>query len=229
MHTFSVCVCVSVWERELYSDQRRLFCFIECGIDDIPTNINDSDVEPLMLNKFNAFKFGYRMICNAKIVSVKAYGFCPRVNPNTTVQMHLRVTHWSDEGRITHDIFLEAECNSNISIYNYSSGSVSNDSLNISVLSGDFLTVEYFKNCSSKTCLFHPAFTRKKGSLPAYFSANNSVTGIMNYSLLLSAVIEKTGKLHKSLNLSRMFLFQRKAEELQLDNSYQYSLYHFCS
>ena len=179
----------------------RLLCFIECGIDDIPKNMNDSDVEPLMLNKFNALTFGYRMICNAKVVSVKAYGFCPTVTPNTTVQMHLVFSHWSDEGRTTHDMFLEADCNSTINRYNYSSGFVSRDNLNILVSSGDYLTVKYSKNCSSKMCLLHPGFIRKKASLPAYFSTNNNVTGINNYSLLLSAVIEKTGKLHKSLNV----------------------------
>ena len=136
--------------------------------------MNGSDLEPLILNKFNAFTFGYRMTCNAKVVLVKAYGFCPTVTNNTTIQMHLTVIHWSDEGRSTHDMFLEAECNSKINRYNYSSGSVSKDNLNISVSSGDFLAVKYFKNCSSKTCLFHPAFIRKKGSLPAYLTTNNS-------------------------------------------------------
>ena len=178
--------------RELLRPE-RLFCIIECGVNNIPTNMNDSDVEPLMLNKFNAFTFGYRMICNAKVVSVKAYGFCPRVTQNTTVQMHLIVSHWSDEGRSTYDMFLEAECNSKINRYNYSSGSVSRDNLNISVFSGDYLTVKYLKNCSSKMCLFHPAFIRKKASLPTYIVANDVVIGNTNYSLLLSAVIEKTG------------------------------------
>ena len=175
----------------------RFFCFIECGVNNIPTNMNDSDVEPLMLNIFNAFTFGYRMICNAKVVSVKAYGFCPTVTADTTVQMHLAFSRWSDEGRTTHDIFLEAECNSKINRYNYSSGSVSRDNLNIPVSSGDFISVIYNKTCSSKMCLFHPAFIRKKGSLPAYLTANNSVSGITNYSLLLSVVIEKTdSRLH---------------------------------
>ena len=141
------------------------------------------------------------MICNAKVVSVKAHGFCPRVTTNTTVQMHLIFSHWSDEGWITHDMFLEAECNSKVNRYNYSSGSVSRDNINISVSSGDFLNVKYLKNCSSKMCLFHPAFIRKKASLPTYLVANNSVISINNYSLLLSAVIEKIGKLHKSLNV----------------------------
>ena len=82
-------------------------------------------------------------------------------NPNTIVKMHLAVSRWSDESRI-HVIFLEAECNSKINRYNISSGSVSKDNLNIPVSSGDFLSVKYFKNCSSKMCLFHPAFIRKR-------------------------------------------------------------------
>ena len=69
-----ILVCVSVCMREPFRLE-RLFCIIECGVNNILTNMNDSDVELMILNKFNAFTFGYRMICNAKLVSVKAYGF----------------------------------------------------------------------------------------------------------------------------------------------------------
>ena len=57
VHAHVVCASVCVCERELLRPE-RLFCFIECGVDDIPANMNDSDVEPLMLDTINTFTFG---------------------------------------------------------------------------------------------------------------------------------------------------------------------------
>ena len=149
-----------------------------------------------MINTFDTFTFGYRMVCNATIMSVKVLGFCPKVTPNTTVEMHLIVSFWTENSRTSHGIFLEAECNSEINRYNYSSGSVSKDNLNISVSSGDFLSVKFSKSCSNERCFFNPGFSRKKGSLLTYLLVNNSIIGVNHTSLLLSALINKNGRLH---------------------------------
>ena len=139
------------------------------------------------------------MICNATITSVRAYGFCPIASPNTTVEMHLIVTRWSERGRVSSDVYIEAECNSTISD-NFTKGYVTGENLNISVTIGDFVAVKYFQSCSKKRCHFHPAFTRRKGSdSPAALVTNSSITTSKNYSILLCIVMKKTGMYHESL------------------------------
>ena len=138
-------------------------------------------------------------------MSVRAYGFCPIASANTTVEMHLDIVRWSETGRVSSDVYIQAECNSTISD-NFTKGYVSEENLNISVTIGDFVAVKYSQSCSKKRCYFHPAFTRKRGGLPAALVTNSSITASNNYSIFLSIVMKKTGMYHESLHVLTIIL-----------------------
>ena len=103
-------------------------------------------------------------------------------------------------------VYVEAECNSTISD-SFIRGYVIGENLNISVIIGDFVAVKYSRICSKERCHFHPAFTRRKGSLPAALVTNNFVNTNSNYSILLSVVMKKTGMYHESLHVLTIILY----------------------
>ena len=139
-------------------------------------------------------------------MSVRAYGFCPIASANTTVEMHLDIVRWSEKGRMSSDVYVEAECNSTQISDNFTKGYVIGENLNISVTIGDFVAVKYSQSCSKKRCHFHPAFTKRKGGLPAALVTNSSITTSNNYSIFLSIVMKKTGMYHESLHVLTIIL-----------------------
>ena len=141
-----------------------------------------SSVKPVHVQGY----YQYLVPCGGIVTSIEARGFCGR---RDNVELRL-INGFNDEkGRHSRVILLTAVCDNTTTRANYSEGYVRNDSLNMRILSGGYLSITLNPDCSGEKCYFQPAIINKSSNYPIEYRSEHLVLSSTNVSLLFSAQV----------------------------------------
>ena len=157
----------------------------DCNLQDYNVfQCNESLIKP---SSFRGY-FRYSVPCGGILTSIEARGFCGRAD-----NVQLRLLYGSRKGGGNHfNIqYVNAECNAaKNGSYMIYEGKVLNNSLNILIPPGGFLTIFFNPDCSNEKCYFQPAIISETSNYTAEIADGHLVWSATNLSLLLSAVIK---------------------------------------
>ena len=164
---------------------RGLYSYIStgCGIGDL-----SDDFDKIQPNSSIRGHFAYNVLCDGNITSVNAQGFCFRGNQSLPVFLIVvLVTNLHPFEFIDH--FIPVTCDTSpFNGSDFYAGNITDDSVEIPVLSGHALAVRFLSFCSDEICLFQPAIINEIGSSTFYNDKLQQVD-IGPISLLFSATI----------------------------------------
>ena len=192
---------------------------------------NHESLQPINMPGY----FSYPIPCSGTLVAVSATGFCI-LTERTDQQVSLLLAVYRESNGIPMPTYrhITADCEfskkNSVSGIDYSLGSVTVNDLNIPVIPGEFLSIDFFATCENFSCHFQPAIINNPSKHTLLFLESDDQVDVANlkdfsnFSLLFSATIETSSdKRGKNMNVIILIVGNTYIQE-QSENSLRHAL-----